>query len=84
MVCLLYTSVVTILLSFVAFSLFALADTFGNYNHIKTCTNSIKDTNITYASVIKSLKIGSGMNAYWSDYGDVYKRQVLHIFLLIP
>ena len=48
--------VVTILLSFVAFSLFALADTFGNYNHIKTCTNSIKDTNITYASVIKSLK----------------------------
>ena len=62
--------VVTILLSFVAFSLFALADTFGNYNHIKTCTNSIKDTNITYASVIKSLKIGSGMNAYWSDYGN--------------
>ena len=62
--------VVTILLSFVAFSLFALADTFGNYNHIKTCTNSIKDTNITYASVIKSLKIGSGMNAYWNDYGN--------------
>ena len=62
--------VVTILLSFVAFSLFALADTFGNYNHIKTCTNSIKDTNITYASVIKSLKTGSGMNAYWSDYGN--------------
>lgn len=62
--------VVTILLSFVAFSLFALADTFGNYNHIKTCTNSIKDTNITYASVIKSLKTGSGMNAYWNDYGN--------------
>lgn len=61
---------ITILLSFIAFTLFALADTMGNYNHIKTCTNSIKDTNISYASVDKSLKYGEGVRQYWSEYGN--------------
>lgn len=60
--------VMTILLSFVAFSLFALADTFGNYDHIKTCTSSIVDSEIKYASVIKSVKVGTGMGAYWDDW----------------
>jgi ABC-type lipoprotein export system ATPase subunit len=59
----------TILLSFVAFTLFALADTFGSYNHIKTCTNSLIDSKITYASVIKAKKLGEGLGTYWKNWG---------------
>lgn len=59
---------VTIILSFVAFSLFALSDTFGNYNHIKTCTSSIIDTNIKYASVAKSVKQNMSGGYYWDDW----------------
>lgn len=59
----------TILLSFVAFTLFALSDTFGSYNHVKTCTNSIVDSGITYASVVKSKKLGEGINEYWRNWG---------------
>ena len=61
---------ITILLSFVAFTLFALADTFGNYNHIKTCTKSILDTKVQYATVQKSIKHGSGLGAYWSQWDN--------------
>lgn len=57
----------TILLSCIAFGLFGLADTFGSYNHIKTCTNSIIDSDIKYASVYKSVKVGSGVNEYWAE-----------------
>ncbi len=46
--------VITILLSFVAFGMFALADTFGTYDHIKTCTNSISDSNMKICVCIKS------------------------------
>lgn len=60
--------VFTIILSFVAFSLFALSDTFGNYDHIKTCTNSIVDSNIQYASVMKSVKQKAGDSYYWDDW----------------
>ena len=59
--------VITILLSFAAFSMFALADTFGNYNHVDTCANSIVDTNITYASVAKSVKVEFDNNDYYWD-----------------
>ena len=59
---------ITIILSFVAFSMFALADTFGNYDHVKTCTNSIADTNISYASVTKSKHIDDGDYDYWDDW----------------
>lgn len=58
---------ITIILSFAAFSMFALADTFGNYDHIKTCTNSITDTKISYASVTKSKYI-DGDYGYWDDW----------------
>ena len=61
---------ITILLSFVAFTLFALADTFGNYNHIKTCTKSIFDTKVQYATVQKSIKHGSGLGTYWSQWDN--------------
>ena len=66
---------ITIILSFVAFSLFALADTFGNYDHVKTCTNSIVDSNIQYASVIKSVKQKSGSSTYWDDYNYKLDKQ---------
>lgn len=61
--------VVTILLSCIAFGLFGLSDTFGAYNHIRTCTNSLTDSNVEYLSVAKSKKVGSGVNEYWKDYG---------------
>lgn len=57
--------VITILLSCIAFGLFGLSDTFGAYNHIKTCTNSLVDTGIKSVSVAKSKKNGD----YWRDYG---------------
>ena len=57
--------VITILLSCIAFGLFGLSDTFGAYNHIKTCTNSLIDTGIKSVSVAKSKKNGE----YWRDYG---------------
>ncbi len=57
--------VITILLSCIAFGLFGLSDTFGSYNHIKTCTNSLIDSGVSEVSVAKSKKSGS----YWRDYG---------------
>lgn len=56
--------VITVLLSCVAFGLFGLADTFAAYNHIKVCTNSIYDSGIDYASVVKSKQYGDD----WYDY----------------
>ncbi len=61
--------VITIFLSCIAFGLFGLADTFGAYNHVSTCTKSILDTGITYTSIVKAKKAGSGLNSYWRDYG---------------
>ena len=58
--------VITILLSCIAFGLFGLADTFAAYNHIKVCTNSIYDSNIDYAAVVKSRKYGDD----WYDYNN--------------
>ncbi len=47
----------TILLSCIAFGLFGLADTFGSYDHIRTSTNSIIDSDIHYASVRKTVAV---------------------------
>ena len=58
--------VITVLLSCIAFGLFGLADTFGSYNHIKTCTNSLVDSGVKYLSVAKSKKSQHG---YWRDCG---------------
>lgn len=60
---------VTILLSCVAFGLFGLADTFGAYDHVQTCTNSLIDSNITYASVQKTVRMGEGDNVYYTNNG---------------
>ncbi len=53
---------VTIILSCIAFGLFGLADTFGSYNHVKTCTNSLIDSKIDYLSIAKEKKMGKD---YW-------------------
>lgn len=62
--------VITILLSCISFALFGLADTFSAYDHIKTCTNSIYDTKIDYASVVKSKKVVNDNDVWWMDYGN--------------
>ncbi len=56
--------VITILLSCIAFGLFGLSDTFGSYNHITACTDSIIDTGINYASFVKNVKKGEGNEAH--------------------
>ena len=61
--------VITILLSCISFGLFGLADTFGAYNHINTCTNSLIDTGFEYVATAKSKHIGEGIDSYWRDYG---------------
>jgi len=62
--------VMTVLLSCVAFVLFGLADTFSAYNHIETCTNSIYDTGVTYASLSKAYKMGDGVNYSWNSWNN--------------
>lgn len=66
--------VVTILLSCIAFGLFGLADTFGAYNHIKTCTNSIVDTGVSYASIVRSYKYGSGVEERWDHWSSMLSK----------
>lgn len=60
---------ITILLSVVAFGLFGLADTFGSYNHIKTCANSLQDSDIEYASVHKARKVEYDDYTYYDSWG---------------
>lgn len=58
---------ITILLSCIAFGLFGLADTFGAYDHIRTCTDSIIDSEITYASVTRNVKHTQDNYTYYSS-----------------
>ena len=60
--------VITIILSCISFGLFGLADTFGAYNHIETCTNSIIDTEVNYVGVSKAKKMEDGLYTYWDSY----------------
>lgn len=48
--------VMTIFLSVVAFVLFGLSDTFASYNHVKACTDSIMDTEVSYLALEKNIK----------------------------
>ncbi len=60
--------VFTILLSCIAFGLFGLADTFASYDHIRTSTDSIIDSNIHYASMEKTVAIKhDGETAYYDQ-----------------
>ena len=60
--------VITILLSCISFGLFGLADTFGSYDHIKACTNSLIDSDVDYVSVSKAVKVDDGLSEYYDSY----------------
>lgn len=60
--------VFTVILSVVAFILFGLADTFASYNHVKASVDSIVDTEVTYVSLMKSVKSGEEPFTYWDNY----------------
>ncbi len=72
--------VMTILLSCIAFGLFGLSDTFGAYNHINTCTNSLIDSGVNYVSVAKARKVGEGEYSYWREYGFYLSQDELNKF----
>lgn len=57
--------VFTIILSFIAFTLFGLSDTIASYNKITTGARSIIDSGVDYAAFNKSKK-------YFYDDGDVF------------
>ncbi len=71
---------ITILLSCISFGLFGLSDTFGAYNHVTTCTNSLVDSKVNYVSVSKSRKVGKEKNSYWRDYGFYLSNNELNTF----
>ena len=58
--------VMTIFLSVVAFSLFAFVDTFSSYDLVRSCVDSLRDSDIGYVSLSKSVKRGSGIETWWS------------------
>ena len=61
--------VITILLSCVAYGLFGLADTLASYDHINTCTKSIMDSDINYATFQKAqfYKYNGLMEGIWDS-----------------
>ncbi len=75
--------VLTILLSCVAFGLFGLADTFGAYDHITTCIESLQDSRITYASVQRREKVwqknGDKDEYYMTDGGRLHESELSDI-----
>ncbi len=60
--------VITILLSCISFGLFGLADTFGSYNHIRACTDSLLDSGIGYASVGKERSDNDESTYFYGGY----------------
>lgn len=60
--------VFTIILSVVAFTLFGLADTFGSYNHIRACVNSLEDSDINYVSFTKAKKYEDEWGTWWDEW----------------
>ncbi len=72
--------VITVILSMIAFTLFALADTFGSYQHVRTCVDSLMDSGITYASVMKSVKVVRDDDFYWNDYTYRFTEEDLETF----
>ena len=57
--------VFTILLSVAAFTLFSLVDTFSSYHHVQACTDSLIDSGVSFFSVNKAVRHGSGQNEWW-------------------
>lgn len=61
--------VVTILLCCISFGLFGLSDTFGAYNHVEVCTNSLLDTELDYVSTVKATKMQYEDYTNWMNNG---------------
>ncbi|MBR4940396.1 MAG: ABC transporter ATP-binding protein/permease [Clostridia bacterium] len=72
--------IMTILLSTVAFTLFALADTCSSYKHIRACVDSLVDSNVTYATIKKSVLENNGTREYWVYYGYLLDQEDLTTF----
>ena len=67
----------TVLLSCVAFGLFGLSDTFGSYDYVENSVLSIKESDINYAALTKSVKTkstgwGAGEDDYYFESGGHY------------
>lgn len=73
--------VFTIILSCVAFMLFGLADTFGSYNHVRTCTKSLIDSEVNYASLVKSIKYSYGIEEYWDSWNTSINKAELEAII---
>lgn len=58
--------IITIFLSFIAFTLFGLADTIASFDKVNTYINSIIDSSIDYASFVRSEKVQTNDNIYWN------------------
>ncbi len=74
--------VFTILLSCIAFTLFGLTDTFGSYNHIRACTQSLIDSEINYVSLQKKVKIrmnDSEESYFWRNGGRLTDQELAAI-----
>lgn len=69
--------VMTVLLSCISFGLFGLADTFGAYNHVESCTNSLIDSGVQYVATAKAEKYVEGNYSYWVDYGKYLSNEDL-------
>lgn len=66
----------TILLSAIAFAMFGLADTLACYNKVTTTINSINDTSINYASIVKQNKYTPDPESDYFYYNDAGMSQV--------
>ena len=69
--------VMTILLSFISFGLFGLADTFGSYKHVDACTNSLIDTGVDYVSLVKAIKEGEGIDSWYRTWDTTITKEEL-------
>ena len=57
--------VTTILLSAAAFTMFSLVDTFSSYSHVQSCTDSLIDSGVSFLSMNKAVRRGSGIDEWW-------------------
>lgn len=72
--------VMTIFLSCIAFGLFGLSDTFGSYQHIRACADSIADSAVRYASIIKVKKMHFEEDSFYQNLGNRLSENDLKTF----
>ena len=61
--------VFTLILSVIAFTLFGLSDTFGSYDLVRACTDSLRDSNVRSAALTR-------VEIKEDDDGDTYRHSV--------